>query len=148
MDSKASCYSITGGRWRANLQVYVADKVWPQLRRAGFAVARCAVERLIRQHGLRVVTRGKVVRTTISDGAMALRRQALNVLNAIAEQVVPHYVTRFGRSQPTRQHARQLDFIGKDNVKNPRAVENLMTMAPNDYVHAGKTTRLTHSCRA
>ena len=55
--------------WRANLQVYGADKVWRQLRREGFTVARCTVERLMRTHGIRGVTRGKVVRTTISDGA-------------------------------------------------------------------------------
>ena len=55
--------------WRANLQVYGADKVWRQLLREGFTVARCTVERLMRTHGIRGVTRGKVVRTTISDAA-------------------------------------------------------------------------------
>ena len=53
--------------WRANLQVYGADKVWRQLHREGHPVARCTVERLMRRHGLRGVVRGKVVRTTISD---------------------------------------------------------------------------------
>jgi transposase InsO family protein len=53
--------------WRANLQVYGADKVWRQLQREGQPVARCTVERLMRRHGLRGVIRGKVVRTTISD---------------------------------------------------------------------------------
>jgi putative transposase len=53
--------------WRANLQVYGADKVWRQLAREGTAVARCTVERLMRRHGLRGGMRGKVVRTTISD---------------------------------------------------------------------------------
>lgn len=53
--------------WRANLQVYGADKVWRQLAREGTVVARCTVERLMRRHGLRGVMRGKVVRTTISD---------------------------------------------------------------------------------
>ena len=53
--------------WRANLQVYGADKVWRQLHREGHAVARCTVERLMRRQGLRGVVRGKVVRTTISD---------------------------------------------------------------------------------
>ena len=54
--------------WQANWQVYGADKVWRQLRREGMTVARCTVERLMRQQGLRGVRRGKVVRTTISDG--------------------------------------------------------------------------------
>ena len=52
---------------RANLQVYGADKVWKQLQREGIAVARCTVERLMRQAGLRGVVRGKTVRTTVSD---------------------------------------------------------------------------------
>jgi len=53
--------------WRANLQVYGADKVWHQLGREGFEVARCTVERLMRKLGIQGVRRGKVVRTTISD---------------------------------------------------------------------------------
>ena len=55
--------------WRANLQVYGADKVWHQLRRERFEVARCTVERLMRALGIQGVRRGKVVRTTISDSA-------------------------------------------------------------------------------
>ena len=53
--------------WRANLQVYGADKVWKQMNREGLSVARCTVERLMRRLGLRGVRRGKVVRTTIGD---------------------------------------------------------------------------------
>lgn len=54
--------------WQGNMQVYGADKVWKQLGREGMTVARCTVERLMRRLGLRGVVRGKVVRTTISDG--------------------------------------------------------------------------------
>ncbi len=53
--------------WRGNLQVYGADKVWRQLQREGTAVARCTVERLMRQQGLQGVRRGKRVRTTVPD---------------------------------------------------------------------------------
>ena len=53
--------------WRANLQVYGADKVWRQLHREGHCAARCTVERLMHRHGLRGVIRGKVVRTTVGD---------------------------------------------------------------------------------
>ena len=53
--------------WRANFQVYGADKVWRQLQREGIQVARCTVERLMRRLGLRRVMRGKVVRTTFGD---------------------------------------------------------------------------------
>ena len=53
--------------WRGNLQVYGACKVWRQLKRESIVVARCTVERLMRDVGLHGVVRGKVVRTTISD---------------------------------------------------------------------------------
>lgn len=55
--------------WQANLQVYGADKVWRQMNREGAPVARCTVERLMRQLGLQGARRGKVVRTTIPDKA-------------------------------------------------------------------------------
>jgi len=53
--------------WQANHQVYGVEKVWRQLNREGVAVARCTVERLMRQFGLQGVRRGKAVRTTIPD---------------------------------------------------------------------------------
>jgi len=53
--------------WHANLRVYGADKVWRQLNREGIAVARCTVERLMRQRGLQGARRGKTVRTTVPD---------------------------------------------------------------------------------
>ncbi len=53
--------------WHANHGVYGARKVWRQMLREGMAVARCTVERLMRRLGLRGVTRGKAVRTTVSD---------------------------------------------------------------------------------
>ncbi|WP_429557023.1 IS3 family transposase [Paraburkholderia youngii] len=53
--------------WRANMQVYGAAKVWKQMNRERIAVARCTVERLMKQLGLRGVMRGKRVRTTVPD---------------------------------------------------------------------------------
>ena len=55
--------------WEENFQVYGVDKVWTQLKREGIVVARCTVERLMKQMGLRGVVRGKTVRTTVSDGS-------------------------------------------------------------------------------
>jgi putative transposase len=56
--------------WDAHRQVYGADKVWAQLNRDGIPVARCTVERLMRQLGLRGAVRGKTtIRTTIRDEA-------------------------------------------------------------------------------
>jgi transposase InsO family protein len=53
--------------YRGNLSVYGADKVWRQLARENIVAARCTVERLMRQMGLRGAMRGKKVRTTIPD---------------------------------------------------------------------------------
>jgi putative transposase len=50
-----------------NLQVYGVRKVWRQLRRENHDVARCTVERLMRDMGLQGAIRGKPVRTTVSD---------------------------------------------------------------------------------
>ena len=52
--------------WGAAFRVYGADKVWAQLRREGFPVARCTVERLMRDLGLRGAVRGKAPRTTLA----------------------------------------------------------------------------------
>jgi transposase InsO family protein len=56
--------------WQANFRVYGADKVWHQLKREGIQVARCTVERLMRQAGLQGVRRGHRVRTTWPDATM------------------------------------------------------------------------------
>ena len=55
--------------WDENKQVYGVRKVWKQLRREGFRIARCTVERLMRRLGLRGVIRGRTVKTTVSDKA-------------------------------------------------------------------------------
>ncbi|QJD67641.1 IS3 family transposase [Xanthomonas campestris pv. badrii] len=53
--------------WDENFQVYGVRKLWRQMRREKFAVARCTVQRLMKRLGLRGVIRGKAVRTTVSD---------------------------------------------------------------------------------
>ena len=52
-----------------NFEVYGARKVWRQMMREGFDVARCTVERLMADLGLQGVIRGKPVRTTVQDKA-------------------------------------------------------------------------------
>ncbi|MGP2732134.1 IS3 family transposase [Serratia bockelmannii] len=51
--------------YEENYRVYGARKVWRQLLREGFSVARCTVERLMKIIGLRGVLRGKVIKTTV-----------------------------------------------------------------------------------
>jgi len=53
------------------------------VRREGFDIARCTVERLMRELGLQGVTRGNAVQTTITDKA------ALCPLDQVNRQPVP-----------------------------------------------------------
>ena len=52
---------------RENFGVYGAPKIWAQLNREGITVARCTVERLMRELGLQGAVRGRVKRTTFAD---------------------------------------------------------------------------------
>jgi len=54
-----------------NYGVYGARKVWLALNRQGIPVARCTVERLMRELGLAGARRGKKVRTTVPGPAAA-----------------------------------------------------------------------------
>lgn len=51
----------------ANSKVYSVRKVWQQMQRKGFEIARCTVERLMRDLGLQGVIRCKPVKTTVGD---------------------------------------------------------------------------------
>ena len=53
--------------------VYGAFKVWRQLRREGLAVARCTVERLMREMGLRGAVRGRAFKITTEPDEAASR---------------------------------------------------------------------------
>ncbi len=53
--------------WNENFQVYGVRKVWRQLHREGLAVARCTVERLMREMGLEGAVRGRKFKTTVPD---------------------------------------------------------------------------------
>ncbi|MGK4579359.1 IS3 family transposase [Kitasatospora sp. HPMI-4] len=55
--------------YHANYRVYGARKIWRELGRQGHAVARCTVERLMRELGIAGAVRGKKVITTIAEPA-------------------------------------------------------------------------------
>jgi transposase InsO family protein len=50
-----------------NWRVYGVRKVWRQLAREGFGVARCTVARLMKDMGIQGIIRGKPHRTTVPD---------------------------------------------------------------------------------
>jgi putative transposase len=60
----------------ANFMAYGADKIWAQLNREGIRVARCTVERLMRDMGLSGVTRGNRFKPTTTIGDEAASRPA------------------------------------------------------------------------
>ena len=57
--------------WDENFQVYGVRKVWRQLNREDITAARCTVERLMRNLGLRGAVRGRKFKTTIPDDLLA-----------------------------------------------------------------------------
>jgi len=56
--------------WDENFQVYGVRKVWRQLKREQFKIARCTVERLMKKLGIRGVVRGAKCWTTKSDDSL------------------------------------------------------------------------------
>jgi putative transposase len=59
--------------WNDNHAVYGADKVWRQLGREQVDVARCTVERLMRDMGLRGAVRGRAFKVTTVVDETAVR---------------------------------------------------------------------------
>jgi len=72
--------------WRDNFEVYGPRKVWQQLNREGTAVARCTVERLMRELGLQGAVRGGHRARTTTPSAAAERPLDLVERNFTAER--------------------------------------------------------------
>lgn len=53
--------------WQENQSVYGAEKVWRQMKRESFEVARCTVARLMRHMGLRRVVREQTYKPTVPE---------------------------------------------------------------------------------
>jgi putative transposase len=62
---------LIGKAYEDNFRVYGARKIWRELNRLGHVVARCTVERLMRDLGITGAVRGKRVVTTIPDPSAA-----------------------------------------------------------------------------
>ena len=63
---------------KAHFEVRGAQKLWRQLGREGFSVARCTVARLMRANGIEGAVRGRPLRTTFSDKAAPCPRDHVN----------------------------------------------------------------------
>ena len=62
-----------------NFSVYGADKIWAQLNREGTHIARCTVERLMREIGIQGARRGRAWRrTTIADEQLVRPRDLVD----------------------------------------------------------------------
>ena len=62
---------------KANLGVYGARKIHAELNRSGVPVARCTVERLMRQEGIQGIRRDKTRKTTFGENAETERPEDL-----------------------------------------------------------------------
>ncbi len=64
--------------YEENLSVYGVRKVWHQMRREGFDIARCIVVRLMKEIGIEGVIGGKKPRRTIPDKALPCPLDGVN----------------------------------------------------------------------
>ena len=83
--------------WEENFQVYGARKVWRQLQREGHAVARCTVERLMRQLEIQGVRRGAKRWTTVCDETLPQPADRVN--------------RQFAASKPNRLWVADISFV-------------------------------------
>jgi transposase InsO family protein len=83
--------------WEQNFRAYGARKVWKQLHREQIPVARCTVERLMRQEGLRGVVRGRRTRTTIA--------------NEVLQKPLDRVQRRFTASRPDQLWVADFTFV-------------------------------------
>ncbi len=72
--------------WTEHFQVYGARKVWRQLQREGQSVARCTIERLMRQMGVQGVRRGQHTKVTTVGDETTSRPADLVARNFTAQQ--------------------------------------------------------------
>ncbi len=83
--------------WDANYQVYGVDKVWRELKRQGIERARCTVERLMRELGLRGAIRGRTYKTTVGSDS--------------AEQPLDLVERQFRASRPNQLWVADITFV-------------------------------------
>ena len=83
--------------YEENFHVYGGRKVWRQLGREDFIVARCTVERLMRSLGLQGVVRGRKCRTTTAEDG--------------AERPLDHVKRQFQASRPNQLWVADFTYV-------------------------------------
>lgn len=64
--------------WEENKEVYGVRKIWRQLQREEFNIARCTVARLMKVLDIHGVTRGKAHKTTVQDKRLPCPEDKVN----------------------------------------------------------------------
>ena len=64
--------------WEENNEVYGIRKVWHQMQREKFTIARCTVARLMKRQSIHGVIRGKVKKTTVPDKSQPCPKDKVN----------------------------------------------------------------------
>jgi hypothetical protein len=64
--------------WEENNEVYGIRKVWHQMQREKFTIARCTVNRLMKRQSIHSVIRGKVQKTTVPDKSQPCPKDKVN----------------------------------------------------------------------
>ena len=64
--------------WEENNEVYGIQKVWHQMQREKFTIARCTVARLMKRQSIHGVIRGKVKKTTVPDKSQPCPKDKVN----------------------------------------------------------------------
>lgn len=64
--------------WEENNEVYGIRKVWHQLQREKFTIARCTVAKLMKHLDIQGVIRGKVQKTTVPDKSQPCPKDKVN----------------------------------------------------------------------
>jgi transposase InsO family protein len=83
--------------WEDNFRVYGARKVWRQLQREDFEVARCTVERLMKRLGIQGVIRGAKRWTTVPDETLP--------------QPADHVKRQFVATRPNQMWVADISFV-------------------------------------
>ena len=100
--------------WEENRELYGARKVWRALRREGFDVARCTVERLMKGMGIKGVVRGRRIVTTNPDAARPCPEDKVNrQFKAARPRALPRPSPASARAcRPARPSSRDSSSIG------------------------------------